>query len=93
MSGPRGVLTICLDAYRVIVDPQFPSERKIEAHWLLRARLPELGTKDTDQYYKSIPAIRERYMGGGPAGDGVDQGVEVEVASAALPDPGLDWSF
>ena len=90
-----GVLTLCLDAYDVLQGPQFPPERKLDALRLLRARLPELSTKDADKYYKMLPTIRQRYVRGGSDGDVVRApgGVEVEVSDAALPDPGLDWSF
>lgn len=95
MTATSSGLLICLGAIEVLYGDQFPPERKLDALRLLRARLPELSTKDADKYYKMLPTIRQRYVRGGSDGDVVRApgGVEVEVSDAALPDPGLDWSF
>ncbi len=91
------LLTELLDRYAVLVDPNRAEGdlAQLDALRFLRARLPELGQKDTDKYYKALPAIRDRYIRIGPAGDGVGapSGVDVEVTNTALPDPGLDWNF
>jgi hypothetical protein len=78
MASTSGVLTICLDALDVLEGDHFPPERKADALRLLRARLPELGPKDAEKYYKVVEARRHRPTRGG---------------EDVLPDPGLNWSF
>lgn len=92
-----GLLEQLLEHYAIIADPNRAEGdlAQLDALRFIRARLPELGQKDTDKYYKALPAIRDRYIRIGPPGDVVrpTAGVDVEVSDAALPDPGLDWSF
>ncbi len=92
-----GLLEELLDRYAIIADPNRAEGdlAQLDALRFIRGRLLELGPKDTEKYYKALPAIRDRYIWVGPAGDVVRPagGVDVEVVDAALPDPGLDWSF